>query len=94
MNLDSPSARILRLHKRWADGFTVIWQLLTLVLFGAAYVFFDRSAIDPADRDSALILLGVMILIAALWQATGLAIARIHMLLDGVDVEQKQKRRD
>ena len=94
MNINSPSARILRLHKRWADGFTIIWQLLTLVLFGAAYVYFDRSAIAPAERNSALILLGVMILIAALWQATGLAIARIHMLLDGVDVEQKQKRRD
>ena len=94
MNADSPTGRIVRLHKKWADGFTIIWQILTLVLFGAVYVFFDRSAINPADRNSALILLSVMILIAALWQATGLAIARIHMLLDGVDLDQKAKRRN
>lgn len=94
MNVDSPSAKILRLHKRWADGFTIIWHLLTLVLFGAAYVFLDKSAVDPTERNSALILLGFMILMTALWQATGLAIARIHMLLDGVDLGPKQSRRD
>jgi predicted metal-binding membrane protein len=92
MNVETPSARIIRLHKKWADGFTVVWHLLTLVVFGAVYVFLDRSGVSPVDRNSALILLGVMLLMTALWQATGLAIARIHMLLDGVDLEHKSKR--
>jgi hypothetical protein len=93
MNTETPSTRIIRIHKRWADGFTVIWHLLTLVVFGAVYVFLDRSGVDPVDRNSALILLGVMVLMTALWQATGATIARIHMLLDCVDLDQKSKRK-
>jgi hypothetical protein len=92
MNAETPSARIIRIHKKWADGLTIIWHLLTLVVLGAVYVFLDWSGVDPVDRNSALILLGVMVLMTALWQATGLAIARIHMLLDGVDLERKSKR--
>ncbi|EHK52655.1 hypothetical protein MAXJ12_34384 [Mesorhizobium alhagi CCNWXJ12-2] len=30
-----------------------------------------------------------MILAAAIWQAVGLGVARVHMLLDGIDLEKR-----
>jgi hypothetical protein len=32
-----------------------------------------------------------MVLVAAIWQSTGLGVARVHMLLNGIDLEQPLK---
>ena len=34
-----------------------------------------------------------MVLVAAIWQSTGLGVARVHMLLNGIDLEQAPKER-
>jgi hypothetical protein len=85
--------RIIKLHKRWADGLTLLWQIFALLLFGAIYIGLEQFGIGAAERSAALILLGVMVLVAAIWQSTGLGVARVHMLLNGIDLEQPPKER-
>jgi hypothetical protein len=85
--------RIIKLHKRWADGWTLLWQIFTLLLFGGIYVGLEQFGVGAAERSAAFILLGVMVLVAAIWQSTGLGVARVHMLFRGIDLEQSPKER-
>jgi hypothetical protein len=85
--------RIIKLHKRWADGLTLLWQIFALSLFGGIYIGLEQFGVGAAERSAAFILLGVMVLVAAIWQSTGLGVARVHMLLSGIDLEQSPKER-
>lgn len=69
--------RIIKLHKRWADGLTLLWQISALLLFGAIYIGLEQFGVGAAERSAAFILLGVMVLVAAIWQSTGLGVARV-----------------
>ena len=86
--------RIIKLHKRWADGWTLLWQLFALLLFGGIYIGLEQFGVGAAERSAAFILLGVMVLIAAIWQSTGLGVARLHMLINGIDLEQQPRERN
>jgi hypothetical protein len=92
MSVEADDLRILRLHKTWADRYTLLWQLFVLVLFGGIYWLLEQFGIEAAERAGALVLLAVMVLAAAIWQAVGLGVARIHMLLDGIDLEARGRR--
>ena len=83
--------RILKLHKRWADGLTLLWQLFALLLFGGIYIALEQFGVGAEERSAAFILLAVMVLVAAIWQSTGPGVARVHMLLNGIDLEQPLK---
>jgi hypothetical protein len=85
--------RIIKLHKRWADGWTLLWQIFVLLLFGGIYIALEQFGVGAAERSAAFILLGVMVLVAAVWQSTGLGVARVHMLLNGIDLEQPPRGR-
>jgi hypothetical protein len=93
MALESQGTRILRLHKRWADGWTLIWLVFVLTLFGGIYFFLDQAGVSPADRVAPLVLLAVVVLVAAIWQAAGMAVARIHMMLEKVELDPGARRR-
>jgi hypothetical protein len=80
--------RIIRLHKRWADGYTLLWQMFVFLLFVGTYFALEQFGVGSAEQAAAFVLLAVMVLVAAIWQSTGLGIARVHMLLDGIDLEQ------
>jgi hypothetical protein len=84
---------IIRLHKRWADRWTLLWMIFALFLFGGIYIVLEQLGADAAERSSAFILLAVMVLMAAIWQSTGLGVARVHMLLNGIDLEQPPRER-
>jgi len=86
--------RIIKLHKRWADGLTLLWQIFALLLFGGIYIALEQFGVGAAERSAAFILLGVMVLIAAIWQSTGLGVARLHMLINGIDLEQPPRERN
>jgi hypothetical protein len=47
MALESQGTRILRLHKRWADGWTLVWLVFVLTLFGGIYFFLDQADVSP-----------------------------------------------
>ncbi|TIX79698.1 MAG: hypothetical protein E5V24_24620 [Mesorhizobium sp.] len=68
-------------------------QLLILLLFTGVYLLFERSGLGATERLGAFILLAAMVLAAAVWQAVGLSVARVHMLLEGIDLETRSKRR-
>jgi hypothetical protein len=80
--------RIIKLHKRWADGYTLLWQMFVFLLFGGIYFVLEQLGVAAAERTAALVLLAVMVLVTAIWQSTALGIARVHMLLNGIDLEQ------
>ena len=80
--------RIIKLHKRWADGYTLLWQISVFLLFGGIYFVLEQVGVGAAERTGAFVLLAVMVLIAAIWQSTGLGIARVDMLLRGISLER------
>jgi hypothetical protein len=48
----------------------------------------DRAGIETAERTAVGLLLGLIVLLAAIWQAVGLGIARVHMIVKGIDLER------
>jgi hypothetical protein len=86
MNVEPENLRILRLHKTWADRYTLVWQVFILVLFVGVYFLLQQGGMSSSDRAEALVLLAVMVLTAAIWQGLGLAVARIHMITQGIDL--------
>src|ERR1700728_2963406 len=86
MATETPSARIIRIHKKWADGLTIIWQILVITLFGGFYLLLEYLQVDAQDRNSALILLVAVTVVSAIWQAVGLAVAIVHMAMLGSDL--------
>ncbi|MEO6784185.1 MAG: hypothetical protein ABI407_21735 [Bradyrhizobium sp.] len=76
--MNSERIRIIKLHKRWADGWT-----LAFLLFGGIYIGLEQLGVGAAEQMAAFILLSVMVLVAAIWQSTGMGVARVHMLLNG-----------
>jgi hypothetical protein len=89
MPAEPDDLRILRLHKTWANGYTLLWQGIIVLLFAAVYVLSEQAGVDASERACALILLATMVLAASIWQAVGLGVARIHMLLKGIDLERR-----
>ena len=92
MNGEPDFVRIIRLHKKWADGYTLLSQLVILLLFTGVYLLSEHAGIGAAERTGAFVLLTAMVLATAIWQAVGLGVARVHMLLDGIDLETRSKR--
>jgi hypothetical protein len=92
MNGEPDFVRIIRLHKKWADGYTLLSQFVILVLFAGVYFLAERSGVGAADRAGAFVLLATMVLATAIWQSVGLGVARVHMLLDGIDLDTKSRR--
>jgi hypothetical protein len=53
--------------------------------------FLFRSRLErlaAAERPDVVILLAVLILIATVWQATGLATAKVHMVVNGINLDR------
>ncbi len=83
--------RIIKLHKRWADGYTLLWQIFVVLLFGGIYFILEQFGAGAAERTASFVLLAVTVLIAAIWQSTGLCLARVHMLIRGIDLERPEE---
>jgi hypothetical protein len=80
--------RIIKLHKRWSDGLTLLWFGFALVLLTGFHLVLDYIGTEAQERTGIMVLLAVIVLIAAIWQAVGLGIARIHMIIKGIDLER------
>ena len=80
--------RIIKLHKHRADRFTLRWLGFALLLLTGFQVVLDRFAIAAAGRTGVMILLALLILIATVWQAVGLGVARAPMLMKGINLER------
>lgn len=84
---------MLRLHKRWADAHSAIWQIITVGLFVGVYILLDQIGVAPVERTDVFILLAAVLLSAAVWQAVGLGVYRVHLLFKGIDLELLGRRK-
>jgi hypothetical protein len=79
--------RIIKLHKRWADRYTLAWLGFAVLLLTSFQFVLDRAGIEAAERTAGMLLLTLVVLLAAIWQAVGLGIARVHMIVKGINLE-------
>jgi hypothetical protein len=65
----------------------LMWFFFMVLLFaGATLVLKDSST-------NAYVLLAAIVVVGAVWQAAGLTVARIHILLEGVVPPDAQERK-
>ncbi|MBZ9669864.1 hypothetical protein [Mesorhizobium sp. ES1-3] len=88
MNGDTEKIGIIRLHEKWADFYTIVAQVLILSLFAGVCFLAEQTGVDAAERSGAFVLLGPIILGTVIWQAAGFGLARIHMIINGIDLER------
>jgi hypothetical protein len=86
--MTAEQVRIIKLHKHWADRYSLIWLGFALLLFTGFQFVLDRAGIETAERTGVMLLLGLIVLLAAIRQAVGLGIARLHMIVKGIDLER------
>ena len=55
MTAEPEDVRMMRLHKAWADRFTILSQIIVLMLFGAFYAILEVTNAAAADRTDTLI---------------------------------------
>ena len=67
-----------REHISWASRFALFWFALSLVIFGGAYAVAEIGEMPEASRTLMFVMLGTILVINAVWQAAGLALARIE----------------
>lgn len=80
--------RITKPHKRWADRYTLAWLGFAVLLLTGFQFVLDRAGIEAAERTAGMLLLVLVVLLAAIWQAIGLGIARVHMIMRNIDLER------
>lgn len=71
-------ARILRAHWKWTGTHLRLWILYTVVVFGGTWAIFDYIGADDRARLPALILLATLLILNAIWRATGALAARLE----------------
>ena len=79
MQSDGRVRDVLRRHKRWGDGYALIWFLLTMAGFGAAWFLPEESGVGPVERVPAFVLLSTVMLGICVWQAAAALAARIEL---------------
>jgi hypothetical protein len=85
---------LIKLHKAWADRFMILWFVFAVTLFAGVGFFLGDSTMEPAVRTDGFILLAVIVIVGAVWQAAGMTIARIHMLMEGIVPPDVKKHKD
>jgi hypothetical membrane protein len=91
MSIDPKRLEIVKLHKKWADGLTMLWLLVVLPLFAAIYFLFEQAGLPTDERNGAFVILAVVIIVAVIWQAVGLGVARVHMIFEKIDLEPSDR---
>jgi len=87
MDQDKRRLELVRLHKRWADRYLLIWIAFILVLFAGLYLVLGYLAVPTAERTDAFLLLATVMLAGTIWQAMGAVVARTDMLIRGLDID-------
>jgi hypothetical protein len=85
---------VIKLHKSWADRFMILWFVFTVTLFAGVSFLLNDSAMEAGTRTNAYILLAVIVIVGAVWQAAGMTIARVHMLMEDIAPPDSKKRKD
>jgi len=67
---------------------TILWQIIIVILFAASTPFSARSTPARRIEPTCSFCWRSWLLSAVVWQAVGLGVARVHMLLAGIDLEK------
>ena len=78
-DLSAEEIRILRDHWQWGGRYAIIWIILTILIFGGAYLLFDYLGADERAQVLAFIFLGTLVLVNAIWRAAGALAARLEL---------------
>jgi membrane-anchored protein YejM (alkaline phosphatase superfamily) len=70
-----------REHISWSHRFAFFWLVLALVLFGGAYALAEIGDMSESSRTLMFVMLGAIIVTNAIWQAAGLALARLENVM-------------
>jgi len=89
MAADERSTEILKTHKRWADTYSLISIGLVVGLVAITAVLADPANTDMATRIGMFVTMTAVVIVASIWQAAGLAVARIHRII----LEQHEEMR-
>lgn len=81
MNDTERQRSILVKHKRWADFWSSVAIVVTIALFIVIGLVMDEAGASLEDRIGAGVLLGTIIVVTSVWQAAGLAVARLEIAL-------------
>lgn len=71
----------LKIHKRWADFYSIVSVILVVLFLSGASLLADMTAADAATRMGMMIVMASVIIVVCIWQAAGMIAARIHQLL-------------
>ena len=83
---------ILWQHRNWSELYMTVWQAGALAVFAAVFLILMLADASPSGRTDAYIVTATFFLVGAIWQAAGLAVARIHRLLEGRDLKAPNER--
>jgi hypothetical protein len=73
--------RLLSDHKQWADRHALIHIVFAIVLFVGFAKLFDIAGVTGSERVDMFLLLGIIVILHAIWLAAGLVASRIHEIL-------------
>jgi hypothetical protein len=80
MPLSQDEIAILRKHKEWANGYSVIWLIIVFGVLGGNYWLLTMFNASGADRVCMMIVVATMLLVSAIWQAAGMSLARMERI--------------
>jgi Kef-type K+ transport system membrane component KefB len=81
MAVNERSIEILKSHKRWADIYSLISIVLVVGLVSVTALFADAASIDMAARVGMFVTMVAVVIVVSIWQAAGLAVARVHSII-------------
>jgi Kef-type K+ transport system membrane component KefB len=81
MAMNERSIEILKTHKRWADVYSLISIVLVVGLVAITAILADAANADMATRIGMFVTMTAIIIVVSIWQAAGLAVARIHKII-------------
>jgi hypothetical protein len=69
---------VTREHLSWSYRFALFWLIFAPVIFGSAYLLADTEQFTDPNRTLMFIMLATIITTSAVWQAIGIALARLE----------------
>jgi Kef-type K+ transport system membrane component KefB len=81
MAVNERSLEVLKTHKRWADIYSLISIVLVIGLVAITATLADAANADMATRIGMFVTMTSIVIVVSIWQAAGLAVARIHRII-------------
>jgi uncharacterized membrane protein (DUF485 family) len=81
MAVNARSIEVLNTHKRWADVYSLISIVLVVGLVSVTAFLADAANTDMATRAGMFVTIVAVVIVVSIWQAAGLAVARVHKII-------------